>query len=71
MSVFNMMGMIKVIHYPLLLVSGALLLLAISLKACLKKNAKLTLSALAAFWLTFYLVVLSNQCYYWRQGING
>lgn len=71
MSVFNMMGIIKIIHYPVLLVSAALLLLAISLKACLRKNAKLTFAALAAFCLAFYLVVLRNQCYFWKQGING
>ena len=71
MSVFNMMGIIKIIHFPLLLVAAALILLVISMKACLKKNAKLTFAALAAFCLIFYLVVLRNQCYFWRQGING
>lgn len=71
MSVFDITGIVKAGHYLVFFISLALFFIAVTLKFCLKKNAKYTLAGLVLLCLAFYLVVLRNQCYYWKLGING
>ena len=66
-----MTGIIKAGHYPFLIISAVLFLIFFSIKKCIKKSAKYTLAGLLVFCLVVYFVLLRNQCYYWKLGING
>lgn len=69
MGVFNMLGMVKALHYPILFILLFFLFLIIIIKFFCKKSIILTICGLIAIALVIYFT--SDQCSTWKEGING